>query len=229
MAREDVFRVRHTSWPAVGESNAEQAIINRAGLQVVTDFVTQLILGGWAYHIQAGTEDAPVASTAAIDDELAFMLVDQNVGYAMLPLALQTVIANWTTGTLFNTMLEADKDKKRYSSGGTAFVPANLRGDDLHSFNGVAYTVTADIVALAKSAVPNSVELWRGGVIEDAQATPDGAAAALGGNARYSIRKDPFIVLTDASSFVIHHGATTADANSYGNFQFAQVEKSLLI
>lgn len=229
MAREDVFRVRNTSWPALGESSSEQAVINRAGAVIVADFLTQLILGGWAYHIQAGTEDAPVASTAAIDDQLAFMLVDQNTGYAMLPLGLQTIIANWTTGTLFNTMLEADKDKVRYASGGTLFVPANLRGDDLHSFSGVAYTVTADIVAAAKSAVPNSVELWRAGVIEDAQATPDGAAAALGGKAEYSIRNNPFIVLTDLSSFVVHHGATTADANSYGNFQFAQVEKSLLI
>lgn len=229
MAREDVFRVRNTSWPAVGESNSEQAVINRAGSLIVTDFLTQLILGGWAYHIQAGTEDAPVASTAAIDDELAFMLVDQNTGYAMLPLGLQTVVANWTTATLVNTMLEADKDKKRYTSGGTLFTPANLRGDDLHSFSGVAYTVTADIVAAAKSAVPNSVELWRAGVVEDAQATPAAGDAALGGNARYSIRKDPFIVLTDLSSFVIHHGATTADVNSYGNFQFAQIEKTLLI
>lgn len=229
MSREDVFRVRHTSWPAVGESSQEQAIINRPGTLVVTDFVTQLILGGWGYHIQAGTEDAPVAATGAIDDELAFMLVDQNLGYAMLPLALQTVIANWTTATLFNTMLEADKDKKRYSSGGTAFVPANLRGDDPHSFNGVAYVCAADVVPLAKSAVPNSVELWRGGVTEDAQATPDGAAAALGGKAEYSIRNNPFIVLVDASAFVVHHGTTTADVNSYGNFQFAQVEKGLLI
>lgn len=229
MAREDVFRVRNTSWPALGESGQEQAVINRSGSLIVTDFLTQLILGGWAYHIQAGTEDAPVASTAAIDDQLAFMLVDQNAGYAMLPLGVQTVIANWTTGTLFNTMLEADKDKARYNSGGTLFVPTNLRGDDPRTFSGVAYVCAADIVANAKSAVPNSVELWRGGVTEDAQATPDAAAAANGGNATYSIRVNPFIVLTDVSSFVVHHGATTADANSYGNFQFAQVEKGLLI
>lgn len=228
MGREDPFIVRNT-FAAVGEASSQQGILNRLGSLVVTDLLTQLILGGYGYHIQAGTEDAPVASTAAIDDQLAFMLVDQNAGYAMLPLGLQTVIANWTTATLFNTMLEADKDKARYSSGGTIFTPANLRGDDPNSFNGVAYTVTADIVALAKSAVPNSVELWRGGVTEDAQATPDAAAAAVGGTATYSIRNNPFIVLTDASSFVIHHGATTADVNSYGNFQFAQFSKGLII
>jgi hypothetical protein len=228
MGREDPFIVRN-SLAAVSESTSYQASLNRAGTLIVTDFLTQLILGGYAYHIQAGTEDAPVAATAAIDDQLAFMLVDQNVGYAMLPLGLQTVIANWSTSTLFNTMLEADKDLKRYSSGGTAFTPANLRGDDPYSFNGAAYVAAADVVPIAKSAVPNSVELWRGGVIEDAQATPDGAAAAVGGTATYSIRTNPFIVLVDASSFVIHHGATTADPNSYGNFQFAQFVKGLII
>jgi len=228
MSREDPFIVRN-ALVAHGEASSQQASINRLGSLVVTDLLTQLILGGYAYHIQAGTEDAPVASTASIDDQLAFMLVDQNAGYAMLPLGVQTVVANWTTATLFNTMLEADKDKVRYSSGGTLFTPANLRGDDPNSFNGVAYVCAADIVAAAKSAVPNSVELWRGGVTEDAQATPDAAAAAVGGCATYSIRNNPFIVLIDASSFIVHHGVATADVNSYGNFQFAQFSKGLII
>lgn len=227
MGREDAFRVRHSSLPALGESTQDQAVLNRMGFQVVADFFTQLILGGFAYHIQAGTEDAPVASTAAIDDQLAFMLVDQNAGYAMLPLAVQVMIANWTTATLVNSMLEADKDKVRYASGGTVFVPANLRGDDPRSFNGVAYTVTADIVAAAKSAVPNSVELKRGTVVEDVQATPAAGDANIA--FVYSARIDPTIVLTDASSLIVHHGATTADVNSYGNFQFAQFEKGLVI
>lgn len=227
MSRDDAFLVRHSTVPAVGEATSQQGVLNRMGFQVVTDFFTQLILGGYAYHIQAGTEDAPVASTAAIDDTLAFMLVDQNVGYAMLPLGLQVLVANWTTATLVNTMLEADKGKKRYSSGGTAFVPANLNGEDPRSFNGVAYTVTADIVAAAKSAVPDSVELYRAQVVEDAQATPAAADASIA--AAYSARTHPFIVLTDASSFVVHHGATTADVNSYGNFQFAQFDKGLVV
>ena len=227
MARDDAFLVRHTSLPAVGEASSQQGVINRMGFQVVTDFLTQLVLGGFAYHIQAGTEDAPVASTAAIDDALAFMLVDQTAGNAMIALGCQIQIANWTTATLVNSMLEADKDKARYSSGGTIFVPANLRGDDPRSFGGVAYTVTADIVAAAKSAVPNSVELKRGTVVEDAQATPPAADANVAFS--YSARVDPIIVLVDASSFVVHHGATTADVNSYGNFQFAQFDKTLVV
>lgn len=226
MGREDAFRVRHSSVPALGESTQDQAVLNRMGFQVVTDFFTQLILGGFAYHMQLGTEDAPINSTTSIDDQLVWAVVDQNAGYAMLPLGAQVLIANWTTSTLVNSMLEADKDKVRYASGGTAFVSANLRGDDPRAFSGAAYVGT-DVTVAAKSAVPNSVELYRGQVVEDAQATPaagDATVAFL-----YSARVNPFIVLTDASSLLLHHGSATADVLSYGSMQYAQFEKGLVI
>lgn len=226
MSREDGFLVRHSSWPAVGESNGERAVVNRLGSAVVTDFITQLILGGWAYHMQLGTEDAPINSTTAIDDELVWAVVDNNAGYATIPLAAQVVIANWTTATLVNAMLEIDKSKKRYSSGGTAYTPANLRGDSPRSFNGAAYVGT-DITALAKSAVPASVELWRGLVVEDAQATPAAGDASI--MFEFTARKHVTGVLVDASSLVLHFGATTADVAGYGLLQFAQVDKAMLV
>lgn len=226
MSRDDPFLVRHSSWPAVGESAGERAVVNRLGALVVADFVTQLVLGGWAYHMQLGTEDAPIASTTAIDDELVWGLVDNNVGYATIPLAAQVVIANWTTATLIGAMLEVDKSKKRYSSGGTAYTPANLRGDSPRSFNGAAYVGT-DITALAKSAVPASVELHRGILVEDAQATPAAADASIALD--YNIRRHIMAVAIDASSVLLHHGATTADVNSYGFLQFAQVDKAMVV
>lgn len=225
MARDDVFQVRHSAWPAVGESGAERAVINRLGAQVVVDFFSQLILGGWAYHMQLGTEDAPINSTTAIDDQLVWGVIDNNAGYAAIPLGCQITIANWSTATLFNSMLEWDKDLKRYSSGGTAFTLANLRGDDANSFNGAAYVGT-DVTVIAKSAVPNSVEFFRGQVVEDAQATPDAAAASIA--LQYSARLHPFVVMVDASSFLIHHGTTTADCSSYGNAQIGQLSKALI-
>lgn len=225
MAREDPFIVRHSSIPAVGEANGERGILNRLGAQVVVDLMTQLILAGKAYHMQIGTEDAPVNSTTSIDDQLVWMVADNNAGYAMIPLGLQILIANWTTATLVNSMLEADKDLKRYSSGGTAYVPANLRGDDPSSANGAFYVGT-DITVAAKSAVPNTVELFRAQVVEDAQATPAAADATIA--CQYSIRDHPFIVLVDAASLLVHHGSATADVSSYGNLQFAQFEKALV-
>lgn len=226
MSREDPFLVRHSSWPAAGESGAERAVINRLGAQIVVDFWTQLVLGGWAYAMQIGTEDAPVASTTAIDDQLVWGVVDNNAGYVTIPMTCQIVVANWTTATLLNAMLEWDKDQKRFASGGTAFVPANLRGDDPRSFNGAAYVGT-DVTVAAKSAVPNSVEFFRGLVVEDAQATPAAADASIALN--YNAARDGFPVLVDASSYLIHFGATTADVNGYGSTKFAQLDKAMLV
>lgn len=225
MARDDVFLVRHNSIPAVGESNPERAVLNRMGFQVVVDFFTQMILSGYAYHMQLGTEDAPINSTTSIDDQLVWAVIDNNAGYAMLPFGAQVLIANWTTATLVNTMLEVDKDLKRYSSGGTAYVLANLRGDDPNSFNGAAYVGT-DVTVAAKSAVPNSVELFRGTVVEDAQATPAAADATIA--FQYSARVNPTIVTVDASSILLHHGAATADVSSYGSLQVIQFPKALI-
>lgn len=199
---------------------------NRRAEQVVIDFWSQLVFDGRVYHIQVGTEDAPVASTAAIDDELVWALVDNVAGSVVIPTNVQVTVANWTTATLVNAMLEADMAKNRYTSGGTAFVPRNLRSDTPYAFSGNAYVGT-DVTAAAKSAVPNSVELKRGLVIEDAQSTPAAADASVVFS--YSARVDPNVVLVDASSLVLHFGATTADVNGYGSLQFASFDKAYAI
>lgn len=226
MAREDVFQVRHASWPAVGESNAERAILNRTGALVVADFVDQLVLGGWAYHMQIGTMTTPVNSTDAIDDQLVWMMADNNAGYACIPLMLEVNVDFVDTAVSGEIMLEVDKDKKRYSSGGTAFVPANLRGDDPNSFNGVAYVGT-DVTVAAKSAVPNSMEIARKNVNEDVVTDPTTGKFLRDGTV-YSIRKRPMVVTVDASSLLVHFGAGTADLNGFGALQFAQLAKALI-
>jgi hypothetical protein len=226
MSRDDPFLVRHSSIPAVGEAVADRAVINRAGFQVVTDFLTQLTLSGLTYHIQIGTEDAPIDSTTSIDDELVWMLVDNSAGNALIPLLYEVNIGTHTTATLYNSMLELDKDKVRYVSGGTAFTPANLRGDDPSAANGSFYVGT-DIVSAAKSAVPNSVELARLSLTEDVITTSTGASNAS--RAIYNVKARPMAVLVDASSALCHHGVATADAGSYGVFQFAQFSKTLVV
>ena len=122
MARDDVFLVRHNSIPAVGESNADRAVMNRFGFQVVTDFFTQLVLSGFGYHMQLGTEDAGVASTTAIDDALASMVADNSAGNAMIPLTYEVTPGVLATATLVQAMLEVDKNKARFSSGSLSHV-----------------------------------------------------------------------------------------------------------
>lgn len=227
MARDDIFRVRHTSIPAVGESQQDQAVINRAGFQVVTDFFTQLVLSGYCYHMQLGTEDAGVASTTAIDDQLASMVADNATGKAMIPLTYEVTPGVQSTATLVQAMLEVDKDKVRYSSGGTAYVPANMRGDDPNAASGSFY-VGPDVTIAAKSAVPNTVELARQFFTEDALADTIGYPGGWN-TLVYSARTRQMIVVVDAASIVGHFGAATADVTGYAVLQFAQFDKALVI
>lgn len=224
----DTFKVENAAIAVHGEGQVTPGALNRAGAQVVVDFITHLYLAGYVYHVQAGTEDAPATATASIDDQLAFILMDQNAGYAAIPLAAQVKIANWSTSTLFNSMVEVDMAKNRYASGGTAFTPRNLRGDTPYSWNGAAYVAGAsDIVAAAKSAVPDSVELWRGTVVEDAQATPDAAAANT--ELAFSARNHPLACAIDAAAIILHCGAATADPSVYALLQAAQFSKTLVV
>lgn len=213
-----------------GDGTVSRPRGNRRAETVVSDFWTQMLLDGRMFSIQIGTEDAPENSTTSIDDQLVWAVVDNNAGYVTIPFACQVKVANWTTATLFNTMLEADLAKARYSSGGTAFVPRNARGDGPYSYNGTAYICSAGgagVTTAAKSAVPLSVEFWRGTMVEDAQATPAAADADIA--FVYSARQHPLVALVDASSLLLHHGVATADCNSYGFLQFIQLDKALVV
>ena len=221
MSREDVFLVRHSSIPAISEAVAERAIINRMGMQIVVDFFDQLILSGLAYHMQLGTEDAGVNSTTAIDDQLASMVIDNNAGYAMIPLLYEVTPGVLATATLVQAMLEVDMAKKRYSSGGTAYVPRNLHAQAPASLNGAAY-VGPDVTILAKTAVPDSVELARKFFIEDAIADSLGYPGAWE-ECVYSVKQRPMSITYGVGSVVGHFGSATADVTGYAVIQVAQL------
>ena len=223
MSRDDIFLTRHSSIPAISEAVAERAIINRMGMQIVCDFYTQLCLSGLTYHMQAGTEDAGVALTGALDDTLAFILADNPAGYAMIPLLYEVNPGVLAGVTILQAMLEIDKAKARYSSGGTAYVPANLNNDgDAAAASGVFYVCAADIVALAKSAVPLSVELARKTFTEDALADTIGYPGAWD-PCVFSARSRPLALINGVGSIVAQAGGPTADATGYGVLQFAQL------
>lgn len=228
MARDDVFLVRHEAWPNIAEGSAERAVINKLGSLVVTDFYTQLVLGGWSYHIQLGALSTAVAGTAALTALIGVGLVDNNAGYATIPLSAEMHIATYSTATLFLSMIEVDMAKKRYTSGGTALTPRNLRGDSPHTFNGAAYNNTGTLVVAAASAAPHTLELARGVGSEDAQ--PATTFTDRGPHFRWSVRSNGNpTVLVDAASIVLHHGSTTATDTMYGNLQFAQLDKTAIV
>jgi len=223
----ELGRVRQNSYEDYSEGQDRFARLNRRGELVVTNFFDQIIMDGRGFHVQIGTEDAPVNTTTSIDDQLAWGVVDNTVGYAMIPLLFEVVFDMVDTAVNLDIMLEWDKDKVRYTSGGTAYVPANMRGDDPRAAVGT-FVVGTDVTVAAKSAVPNTVELARRAPVEDVVTDP--TTGKIGWDpVIYSCKSRPIVIGIDACSYVLHVGAGTADANAYGVFQFAQLPKESVV
>ncbi len=232
MSRTDVFKVRHDSLVGVAESSGTEGVINRMGSLVVTDLFTQLILSGYGYHMQAGTESTGDEMTTSIDAILVAGIADNPSGNAMIPLLYEAtpgVVAD--TAALAMAMLEVDKDKVRFAddASGTIYTPANLRTDDPNSASGDFLIMEGSgVVATAKSAVPNSVELGRKYFLEDALANTIGYPGTWD-TVVYSINSRPACVLIGPSSCVLHFGSGTALMTAYYVFQFAQFPKALAV
>ena len=203
------------------ENQEGPARANRRAELVVVDMWDQFILDGRTFQMQLGTEDAPINTTTSIDDQLVFAVADNPAGLTMIPSFLQLSIATWTTSTLVNMMLEIDRALARYSSGGTAYVPENLRTDRPRTASGTFYVGT-DVTVIAKTAVPGSMEIWRHVGSEDNVGTSTGAENA--NVSRYSAKElGMFAAIVGVGSALVHFGTASADATGYGSFCFVQV------
>ncbi len=229
MARDEVFRVRSSSFPAVAEGQLEAAIVNKQGITIIADYFDQMVLSGRGFHMQVGTESVPVNGTVAIEDTLVTMLADNAAGNIMIPMLYEVNFDLADTATFAESMLEVDKLIARWSSGGTVFVPANLRSDDINSANGAFYVQSgAGIIAGTKSAVPNSVELARKSYFEDAITDPTTGKMAINPIV-YSVKERPICVIVDAGSILGHLGAVTADVAGFQVLQFIQFPKAEVV
>ena len=229
MARDDVFQVRHQSIPALSEAAADRAIMNKAGAQIVIDLFTQFLLSGYCFHMQTGTEDAPITTQGPLDDTKPIIVADCLSG-AMMPLLAEINVQAHSTSTLIGALLEADMDKARYSSGGTVYVPEqmNKAATGAAAANGTFYTEEGSaIVAAAKSAVPASLELARAQLSEDAIGDPGTGMFAQLGQPLFTVRRQMPVILTNPGSLCLHFGSATAAITGYAALEFAQFPASL--
>ena len=217
----EIGTVRQNSYSNYSEGQERSARLNRRGELVVIDFFSQCVLDGRTFHLQIGTEDAPVNTTGALDDTLGDILWDNPVGHTAMPFSASVNIVDVTTATLISAMIEVDRALNRYSSGGTAYVPENLRTDRPRVAVGGAFYVGApDVTLAAKTAVPGSIELWRHNFGNDALATQLMSEIL---NQRFSLRDNPFAVVVGTGSLILEVGAATADATHYGMLDVIQI------
>lgn len=227
----EIGRVRQNSYENYSEGQDRYARLNRRGELVVIDFFSQCIFDGRTFHLQIGVEDAPVNTTTTLDDTLGDLLWDNPTGYCAIPVGLQMALADFTQTSVaaINFMLEIDRAKARFSSGGTAYVPENLRTDRPRVAVGGAFYVGApDITLAAATAVPGTIELWRLVAGIDNKATALGDEIGMG-QFKFSAREHPTSVVVGVGSIIGHCGAAGADGTHYGNMQVIQLPSESVV
>ncbi|MHC4867017.1 MAG: hypothetical protein ACYTEX_23310 [Planctomycetota bacterium] len=220
MARE-YGKVRQDTYDNNPEGSEKVPRSNRRGELVVCDFWTQLMLDGRIFHMQVGTESAGVNTTTTAADTLVMMVVDGLDGWTLLPVLYEVSVDAAAAATQPEAYLEIDNAKVRYNTGGTAFVPENLRTDRPRTSVAASAYVGTDITTNAKTAVPGSIEIGHHTFWEDAIATPTGAELH---HYVISAKERPLPAVVGIGSILGHFGASTADATGFACLQWAEVE-----
>ena len=177
------------------------------------------VMEGKVFQIQAGTEDAAINSTAGIDDELVFAVVDVPSGIIAIPIRAELHVEQFTTATSVLCMLEVDRAKVRWSSAGAAFTPLNLNTGSSAASGCTSY-VTVDGqtgVVTATKTTGGSIEVARLVVTEDAITTTSG-------DEKFFLYDDvcpPFV--KGPASMLLHFGAATADVKGYGLLRWVEL------
>jgi len=210
-----------------GQEVASFAVNKRKEL-IVIDFWTQLVLEGRMFHIQIGTEDAPVDTTTSPDDVTVWMLVDGQAGTTYIPTYIDVWASTFgNTAETLEGLVEIDRSKARYSTGGTAYVPENMRTDRPRASTAAAAYVGTDITASAKSAVPASMEIARVSYCETTpSATNEPCDFNMNAPKLYSVQERPAVAVVGVGSIITHFGSGTADCKGYGLMEWAELPTS---
>lgn len=228
----EIAQVRQNSYNNYSEGQDRPARSNKRGELVVSDFWLQMVLDGRMFGFDVGSEDDAVNSTTDIDDQTVWAMCDVPTGTTIIPASAQVAVDTWTTSASVIFMLEADFGKNRYSSGGTAVVPANLRGDYPRASACTVYVNTstnAGVTVAAKSTLhgkDGSFEFYKY-AIEDNWGDAGDTIPERGFHWR---AKDSVpVVIQGVGSFLFHFGAGTADATGFGIATYAELPDESVI
>ena len=190
-----------------------RATMSAYGTPIGMTFFEWMCLIGRGYLVQLGTENAPIDSTTAIDDALAWGLIDVPDGVVIALMEVGVNVQDIGAATLLEYMVEVDNAKVRYSSGGTAFTPLNLHTGKSNASGCSAYVGTD--ITLAAKTTGGSLEIARHAVGNDALATQVASE-----NTNWNFRPSGMVVVEGPGAVVLHVGAATGDSKAYGNMKF---------
>lgn len=121
--------VQQDTYVATGEGNFMRARMNPRGELVVADWMTQLVLDGRVFNASNTTIETAVAGSTSFADTDPFLLLDVPSGTTAIPLEILLAQAGTVAGGVITILITTD-DATRFSSGGTAVTPINMRKDD---------------------------------------------------------------------------------------------------
>jgi len=221
----EILKVRQNSYEDYPDADDCLGRGNRRGELVVCDFWTQLVLDGRMFHLQVGTEDAPVNTCTTIDDQLCQAVVDNVDGWTMIPSYADNQLAtSANTAIPPISMLEIDRAKVRFSSAGSAFVPENLRTDRPRTSIAATCRVGPDIIIAGKTTVPGSIELARRCCGETtASSTNEPVDFLFNSVPFFNARLGPMAVVVGVGSIVLYFGCATADSTGYSSLDWAEI------
>jgi len=214
-------------------AEVESFAVSKRKELIVIDFFTQLVLEGRMFHIQNGTESAPVNTTAAIADTTVWVVLDTSAGTTTIPTYVDVWVNTFAAGTVnLEAMVEVDRLLNRHNTGGTAFVPENMRSDRprVSTCTNCYVAAAGDITLDAKSAVPDSMEIAR---MTFCEATPGSSNEpsdfVMNIPKLYSVLDRPPVAVVDVGSIITHFGAASGDATGFGVMEWAELPTSAVV
>lgn len=172
----DTAYVQQNAYAALGENQQARLRANRRGEIVVPDFRIQLVQDGRVFQISNPAVETAIAAghaTAFSETANVAFIVDFPSGTTGIPLEVSLRQGGTAAGGATITALITQDRIVRYSSGGTALTPINLRDDAPNSTAAVAYygataaAVNTDILlygALVAMDVTPAIDTWTPGI-----------------------------------------------------------------
>ena len=216
----ELLDIRQQTYDSYQDAQYRPLRGNRRGEMVIIDFWQQLVFDGRMFHMQIGEESAGADTTTVAADTLVWMLLDGVAGTTIIPALYEVAIEEIASAVSIETYLEIDRAKTRYNSGGSAFVPTPMRCDSPRVSIAAKAYVGTDISALAKTAVPGSIEIGHHTYTEEA------INPATGNELHKYIlnaRTRPLGVIVGVGSVLCHCAADTGDAKATGCLEWAEL------
>ena len=219
----DIVRsyVQQDTYSGVAEQGAVALRVNPRGELVTPDWFTQLVLDGRVFNASNAvqeTDEAFVETGRGTNNVNPSLLVDAPSGTTIIPLEVIIDFGN-TPGTSKDMVFTINTDDTtRYSSGGAAITPINMRKDDPNTSGCSVYSGSTQIVASANTD-DDTIFCT---MIEE-EATPRTAVAGLPLFFWTAKQYIPPVLIGPASLLVFVTAATTNDQEMNWSVKWAEI------